>query len=73
MCSGFSRPSRAGLGIAALPDFVIADQPNIERVLPDVDGPEVEAFFVYAEELRHSKRIAVLRDYLIKKVSETAF
>ena len=62
-----------GLGIAALPDFVVQDDPNIERVLPDLEGPEVESFFVYAEELRHSKRIAVLRDYLIKKVSQSAF
>jgi DNA-binding transcriptional LysR family regulator len=63
----------SGLGIAALPDFIVADNPDIERVLPDLEGPEVESFFVYAEELRHSKRIAVLRDYLIKKVGESAF
>ena len=56
-----------------LPDFVVADLPGIERVLPEIEGPEVESFFVYAEELRHSKRIAVLRDYLIKKVAESAF
>ena len=70
---GIFQAVQAGLGIAALPDFVVADMPEIERVLPGNEGPEVESFFVYAEELRHSKRIAVLRDYLIKKVSETAF
>jgi len=70
---GIFQAVQAGLGIAALPDFVVADMPEIERVLPGNEGPEVESFFVYAEELGHSKRIAVLRDYLIKKVSETAF
>jgi DNA-binding transcriptional LysR family regulator len=63
----------SGLGIAALPDFVVSDNAEIERVLPQLEGPEVESFFVYAEELRHSKRIAVLRDYLIKKVGQSTF
>jgi DNA-binding transcriptional LysR family regulator len=63
----------AGLGIAALPDFVVTGNPDIERILPEMEGPEIESFFVYAEELRHSKRIAVLRDYLIKRVNESTF
>jgi DNA-binding transcriptional LysR family regulator len=70
---GIYQAACSGLGIAALPDFVAADCPNLRRVLPDIDGPEIESFFVYAEELRHSKRIGVLRDYLIKKVGETSF
>jgi len=71
--SGIFQAVKSGLGIAALPDFVVTEATNIERVLPELEGPEVESFFVYAEELRHSKRIAVLRDFLIKKVSESAF
>ena len=46
---------------------------NIVRVLPDVSGPKAEAYFVYAEELRHSMRISVFRDFLIKKVHEAKF
>ena len=38
-----------------------------------MEGPEVDRFFVYAEELRHSKRIAVLRDYLIKGLTSRTF
>jgi DNA-binding transcriptional LysR family regulator len=70
---GIYQAVESGLGIAALPDFVVAGNPNIERALPGMEGPEIESYFVYAEELRHSKRIGVLRDYLIKKVGETAF
>jgi hypothetical protein len=33
-------------------------------------GGEFEAFFVYPEELRTSKRIAVFRDFLLRKVAE---
>ena len=67
------RAVQSGVGLAALPDFMVADRPNFIRVLPEVAAPEVEAFFVYAEELRHSKRIAVFRDFLVKKVAEASF
>ncbi len=68
------RAVESGLGIAALPDFLVDGQSkDLVRVLPDIDGPKVDAYFVYAEELRHSKRIAVFRDFLVKKVAETPF
>ncbi|MCW2237859.1 DNA-binding transcriptional LysR family regulator [Azospirillum canadense] len=67
------RAVESGLGIAALPDYLVSDSKELTRVLPDIDGPKVDAYFVYAEELRHSKRIAVFRDFLVKKVAESAF
>ncbi|HEV7370626.1 LysR family transcriptional regulator [Arenibaculum sp.] len=63
----------SGLGIAALPDYMIDGRDGIVRVLPELNGPKVESYFVYAEELRHSKRIAVFRDFLVRKVAETQF
>lgn len=65
------RAVESGLGIASLPDYVVDNNPDVVRVLPDVAGPRIDAYFVYAEELRHSKRIAVFRDFLVKKVAET--
>lgn len=67
------RAVESGLGIAALPDFLVEGSKDLVRVIPDIDGPKVDAYFVYAEELRHSKRIAVFRDFLVRKVAETAF
>ena len=61
----------SGLGIASVPDFITEGNEDLVRVLPDVAGPRIDAYFVYAEELRHSKRIAVFRDFLVKKVAET--
>ena len=43
---------------------------ELVRILPEVPGPEVEAYFVYPEELRTSKRIAVFRDFLLRKVAQ---
>lgn len=67
------RAVESGVGIAALPDYMVHGNPDIVRVLPDVNGPEIEAYFVYAEELRNSKRIAVFRDFLVRKVAESTF
>ncbi len=67
------RAVRSGMGLAALPDFVVEPTVNVVRVLPDVTGPSVEAYFIYPEELRHSKRVAVFRDFLLRKVAESRF
>ena len=67
------RAVESGLGIAALPDFLVEGSRDFVRVLPEVAGPKVDAYFVYAEELRHSKRIAVFRDFLVRKVAESHF
>jgi len=67
---GILRAVESGLGIAALPDFMAQETVDLIRILPELAGPEVEAYFVYPEELRTSKRIAVFRDFLLRKVAE---
>ena len=49
---------------------MIPEDVNLVRVLPDLVGPTIQAYFVYPEELRHSKRIAVFRDFLLQKIAE---
>ena len=58
---------RSGLGLAALPDYIVQDSDELVAVLPDVQGPTADAYFVYAEELRHSKRVAAFRDFLLHR------
>ena len=38
------------------------------HILPELTGPKMDAYFVYPEELRHSKRIMVFRDFLLHKI-----
>lgn len=64
---------KAGMGIAALPDYIVERDSGVKRILAELEGPRVETFFVYAEELRHSKRIAVFRDFLITNINQQAF
>src|ERR1700747_3550660 len=61
----------SGLGLAALSDFIATAHNELMRLLPERTGPPVEAYFVYPEELRTSKRISVFRDFLLRKVAES--
>ncbi len=60
-------------GIAALPDYMIVSNPKVVQVLPDVEGPSFDTYFVYPDELRDSKKIAVFRDFLLNKVAAWKF
>jgi DNA-binding transcriptional LysR family regulator len=61
---------RAGLGIGALPAWMTAEMDGLTRILPAITRPKVDCFFVYPEELRHSKRVSVFRDYLLARLQE---
>ncbi|MCH7487817.1 MAG: LysR family transcriptional regulator [Proteobacteria bacterium] len=67
---GIYRVVRSGLGIGAIPDYLSRHAPNLMEVLPELRGPTYDAYFVYPEALRDSKRIAVFRDFLLRKIAE---
>ena len=58
----------ADLGVGLLPDYLTEDFPSLVRVLPEVESAEVPVFLAYPEELRHSKRIAAFRDFVLEEV-----
>jgi DNA-binding transcriptional LysR family regulator len=66
---GMVQAVRSGLGLAALPDYIGAELDEFVQVLPGVKGPKIEAYFVYPEEMRHSKRVAVFRDFLVAELT----
>lgn len=65
--------SVGGAGLAMLPDYLAARDDTLMRVLPDLQPPTVDMFFVYPEERRHSQRIRMFRDFLLALVAETRF
>jgi DNA-binding transcriptional LysR family regulator len=65
--TGILRAVRTGLGIAAIPDYVAARSPELERILPDAQCPIFDVHLVYADALRQSKRVAAFRDFLVKE------
>ncbi|HJM50403.1 MAG TPA: LysR family transcriptional regulator [Alphaproteobacteria bacterium] len=63
----------SGVGIGAIPDYMVRGNNRITQILPDLEGPQFDTYFVYPEELRDSLRIGVFRDFLIRKVAEWHF
>lgn len=61
---GLKQAVQAGIGIAMLPDYLVGHSTRLTPLLHDVDTPSFETYFVYTEELRHSKRVSVFRDFL---------
>jgi len=64
---------QSGVGLAALPDYITASVPNIIRVLPKVEGPKTEAYFVYPQSLRNVARIISFRNFLYSKIKKWEF
>jgi len=58
---------RAGIGVGLIPDYLTGDDTDLVTVLNDVQFPRIQIIFVYPEELRTSKKIQVLRDFLVSK------
>ena len=56
------------LGIGVLPNYLTEDFPDLVRVLPDVESAEVPVYLAYPEELRHSRRIAAFRDFVLEEI-----
>ena len=63
----------AGIGIATLPDYISDDGSDLVPVLPGSHLPEFQAYFVYTEELKTSKRVQVFRDFLVAKARAWKF
>ncbi len=61
---------RSGVGIGVIPDFAMQENTDLVRILTDLKGPKIDVFFVYPEELRNSKRVAVFRDFLLARLAE---
>ncbi|MBL6945216.1 MAG: LysR family transcriptional regulator [Rhodospirillales bacterium] len=66
---GIFRAVQSGLGIAAVPDYLAREGRGLVRVLPNLEAPTQDAYFVYPEELRNSMRIQVFRDFLVNRIN----
>jgi DNA-binding transcriptional LysR family regulator len=60
---------RSGLGLAAMPDYMGDDLLDLIPVLNDLKSPRIDAYFVYPEEMRNSKRVGVFRDFLVSELA----
>ncbi len=70
---GVMRAVESGAGLGALPEFMVQDSNDLVHVLPELQGPQIDAYFVYPEEIRATRRVAVFRDFLLRQVAQSRF
>jgi DNA-binding transcriptional LysR family regulator len=62
-----TRAVEHAVGIAVLPDYCVAAESGLVRLLPQADMPEMECFLVYPEEMKNVARVQAFRDFLVAK------
>jgi DNA-binding transcriptional LysR family regulator len=65
---GVMKAAINGLGVAALPDYITRDYPELVNILPEEASPPFSVYFVYPEELRRSRRVIAFRDFMVSEV-----
>lgn len=67
---GMMHAIRAGIGIGMIPDYMMEEGTDLVTVLTEIDPPTMPILFVYPEELKTSKKVQVLRDFLVAKARQ---
>ena len=60
----------SGVGLAALPEYLVSSSNNVIKVLPNSAGPITEAHFVYPQSLKNIARVQAFRNFLYSKIGD---
>ncbi len=63
---------KSGAGISVLPRYIAYEDSEIEILFPNLEIPSVDMYFVYPQERRNSKRLAVLKDFLFECIDNSS-
>ena len=67
---GISLAIESGAGLASLPDYMAANKPHLVKVLPNLEGPSYQTYFVYTEAFKNDRRLNVFRDFLYNEAKD---
>jgi len=70
---GLLLAAQSGVGLAALPDYITYNIPNLTKVLPNESGKPTETHFVFPESLKNVARVTAFRNFIFSKVGEWKF
>jgi len=70
---GLRRAVHAGAGLAILQDYIVPSDSKLIQVDLPLEAPEFECYFVYAEEMKDTKRVTAFRDFIVNKAREWSF
>src|SRR5207248_209171 len=62
---GLVRACQQGLGIAALPDYLVEENAGLVQLFGESDSIQLDTYFVYPEELKTVARVQVFRDFVV--------
>jgi len=60
----------SGVGLAALPEYLVSNSTNVVKVLPNSAGPITEAHFVYPQSLKNVARLQAFKNFLYTKIGD---
>ena len=66
----FDDAVKAGLGLAAMHRHIVGQDHGLVEVLPDLPGATMQRYIVFPEQLAHSKRVRVFREFVEKIASD---
>ena len=61
---------QAGIGIGMIPDYMTEEESDLVPLLTGDGPPPLPMLFVYPEELKTSKKVQVLRDFLVSQARQ---
>jgi len=64
---GLVQACEHGLGIAALPDYLVEDNNSVVQLFGESDSIQYDTYFIYPEELKNVARVQVFRDFVVSK------
>ncbi len=64
---GLVRACQQGLGIAALPDYLVEENNRLVQLFGESNSIQLDTYFVYPEELKTVARVQVFRDFVVSK------
>lgn len=68
---GLVKVAQDGLGIVSISQYNESAQgTNLIRVLPDINGPMIDIYYIYPKKMQNFKKITVLGEYLVKILEE---
>ncbi|MEZ5690457.1 MAG: LysR family transcriptional regulator [Rickettsiales bacterium] len=67
---GIVKAVESGMGITSLPDYIGRSNPLLTKILPEVNGPQTDVYFIYSTEIRNLKRVKVFKEFMLRKLSE---
>lgn len=67
---GVMHAAESGIGVSALPDYLVRGRKNLVRILPSYEITQYRAYYCYAPELKGTKRVGLFYDFLREQIRE---